>query len=143
MRVRRRLNRLPGRWAIDIVGHRGARALHPENTLAGFQAALAAGTRQFEADAGMTRDGVVVLCHDPFLPGDIARTPDGAWLGSRRVLLHGIDHDHLQAFDVGRLRPGSRGGRRFPRQVHRRRPDLAYAWLTARSTRAWRGCCGR
>ena len=43
---------------FDIQGHRGARALFPENTLAGFQAAYALGVTTFELDVGLTADGL-------------------------------------------------------------------------------------
>jgi glycerophosphoryl diester phosphodiesterase len=52
---------------FDLQGHRGARGLRPENTLPSFEAALDAGATSIETDLHLTRDGVVVLCHDPFL----------------------------------------------------------------------------
>lgn len=52
---------------FNLQGHRGARALHPENTLPSFEAALDAGVRSIETDLHLTQDGVVVLCHDPLL----------------------------------------------------------------------------
>jgi len=52
---------------FDLQGHRGARALHPENTLPSFEAALDVGVRSIETDVHLTRDGVAVLCHDPLL----------------------------------------------------------------------------
>jgi glycerophosphoryl diester phosphodiesterase len=50
---------------FDLQGHRGARGLRPENTLPSFEAALDAGATTIETDLHRTRDGVVVLCHDP------------------------------------------------------------------------------
>ena len=44
--------------AFDLQGHRGARGLVPENTLAAFEAALSVGVSTLELDLGMTRDGV-------------------------------------------------------------------------------------
>ena len=48
-----------------------------ENTLPSFAAALAAGADGVELDVHATSDGVVVVLHDPVLPGgpEIARTP--------------------------------------------------------------------
>src|SRR5579875_3405607 len=51
----------------DLQGHRGARALYPENTLPSFEAAFDAGVSSIETDVHLTRDGVAVLCHDPLL----------------------------------------------------------------------------
>jgi glycerophosphoryl diester phosphodiesterase len=52
---------------FNLQGHRGARALHPENTLPSFEAALDAGVSSIETDVHLTGDGVAVLCHDPLL----------------------------------------------------------------------------
>jgi glycerophosphoryl diester phosphodiesterase len=49
---------------FDLQGHRGARGLKPENTLSSFEAALDCGVTSLETDLHLTRDGVVVLCHD-------------------------------------------------------------------------------
>src|SRR5438067_3620589 len=52
---------------LDLQGHRGARGLKPENTLPSFEAALDAGVTSIEPDVHLTRDGVPVLVHDPFV----------------------------------------------------------------------------
>lgn len=51
-------------WAGEIVGHRGAAGLAPENTLASFEAALEAGCDRIELDVRATRDGAAVVFHD-------------------------------------------------------------------------------
>lgn len=53
-----------------VIAHRGASGEHPENTLDAFRAAAQAGALYFELDVHMTRDGVVVVSHDP----DLRRT---------------------------------------------------------------------
>ena len=92
---------------IDIQGHRGARALFPDNTLQGFQAAAALGVTAFELDVGITADGVVVLSHDPALNPDITRDPDGAWLTGPGPPIRTLTLAELSRYDVGRVRPGS------------------------------------
>jgi glycerophosphoryl diester phosphodiesterase len=63
------------------MGHRGAKALAPENTLASMKAAAAAGVTWVEFDVMLTGDGQPVLFHDETLQrttgaaGDMARTP--------------------------------------------------------------------
>ena len=57
----------PRKRPFDLQGHRGARGLRPENTLPAFEAALDAGASSVETDLHLTRDGAVVLCHEPFL----------------------------------------------------------------------------
>lgn len=59
---------------MDVIGHRGAAALAPENTLAAVDAGLSAGADGVEVDVRATADGALVLMHDP----DVARTTDGA-----------------------------------------------------------------
>jgi len=62
-----------GQGSIRVIGHRGAAALAPENTWAGFDLALALGVDAIETDVRATRDGVLVLLHDELLN----RTTDG------------------------------------------------------------------
>ncbi len=63
------------------MGHRGAKALAPENTLASMKAAAAAGATWVEFDVMLTGDGAPVLFHDDTLErttgtsGEMARTP--------------------------------------------------------------------
>jgi glycerophosphoryl diester phosphodiesterase len=102
---------------LGIQGHRGARALFPENTLEGFVAARALGVTAFELDAGMTADGVVVVSHDPALNPDITRDVSGAWLTARGPALHRLSLRALGSYDVGRIRPGSRTSLLFPDQA--------------------------
>jgi glycerophosphoryl diester phosphodiesterase len=64
-----------------LLGHRGARPLSrlklgtraanvpPENTLAGFEYALAHGCDGFEFDVRITRDGRLVVCHNASFGG--------------------------------------------------------------------------
>lgn len=47
-----------------IYGHRGAKGLAPENTLASFQACLDAGVQRCELDVRLSRDHQVVVIHD-------------------------------------------------------------------------------
>ena len=46
-----------------VIGHRGAAALAPENTLASFRAARAAGVDLIEFDVLSLRDGELVIAH--------------------------------------------------------------------------------
>jgi glycerophosphoryl diester phosphodiesterase len=101
---------------IDLQGHRGARGLAPENTVAGFATALAIGVDTLELDVAVTADDVVVVSHDPALNPDITRTPDGAWLAGPGPLIRTLKARDLAAYDVGRIRPGSAYAERYPEQ---------------------------
>lgn len=50
-----------------IIGHRGASAIAPENTMAAFREAIAVGAHGIEFDVRLTRDGVPVVIHDSTL----------------------------------------------------------------------------
>ena len=50
-----------------VVGHRGACAYAPENTLASFRLAIKQGVEYVEQDLQITRDGVLICCHDTLL----------------------------------------------------------------------------
>ncbi len=84
---------MPGVELPPVIGHRGAAAYAPENTLEGLREAARRGARWVEFDAKLTGDGVVVLMHDDTLDrttdghgavaaarfADIARLDAGAW----------------------------------------------------------------
>lgn len=49
---------------MQIIGHRGAAGLAPENTRSSFKAAIEAGVDWIEIDVRATKDGRIVLSHD-------------------------------------------------------------------------------
>ena len=102
---------------LDVQGHRGARGLAPENTLPAFERALALGVTTLELDVGVTRDGVVVVAHDPVLNPGIVRGADGQWLAAPGPAIHALTFAELQRYDVGRLKPGTNYAGRYPAQV--------------------------
>jgi len=100
----------------DVLGHRGARGLWPENTLAGFARAMELGVSALELDCGVTRDGVVVVTHDPELNPDLTRDATGRYLPAAGPPIVSLTYAELQSYDVGRLRPGSAYAARFTEQ---------------------------
>jgi glycerophosphoryl diester phosphodiesterase len=76
---------------MKILGHRGASADHPENTLPAFRGALAQGADGVELDVMRCKSGELVVCHDEVL-GRLAGVPvvvaEAAWA-------------ELSALDVG------------------------------------------
>lgn len=102
--------------ALDIQGHRGARGLAPENTLPAFARALAIGVTTLELDCGVTKDGVVVVSHDPAFNPDITRGPDGKWLQKTGPAIWSLSYRDTQRYDVGRLNPANAYAKRWPEQ---------------------------
>ena len=100
---------------MDLQGHRGARGHLPENTLPGFALAIEMKVDTLELDVGVTRDGVVVIHHDRRLNPDVARK-EGRWVTAPAPTVHSLTYGELQAYDMGRIRPGSEYAARFPHQ---------------------------
>jgi glycerophosphoryl diester phosphodiesterase len=63
-----------------IIGHRGLPGLYPEEVIAGYRAAIAAGTDALELDLQSSSDGVLFACHNVFLSDttDVAEHPEFA-----------------------------------------------------------------
>ena len=78
-----------------IIGHRGASADAPENTLAAFALAQAQGADGIEFDVQLSADGWPVIIHD----ANLARTTNG----QGRVQDHTLAQ--LQALDAGQGQP--------------------------------------
>jgi glycerophosphoryl diester phosphodiesterase len=80
---------------IRVIGHRGAAGLMPENTLAGFEHAIALGVDAVECDVHTTRDGHVVVIHDE----TVDRTTNGTGRVAEMTL------SQLAVLDAGDGRP--------------------------------------
>ncbi len=114
--------------AFELQGHRGARGLLPENTLAGFERALEIGVTTLELDIAITADGVPVISHDPELSPALTRDAQGQWIKTKGPLIRTLSLAQLQTYDVGRIDPASEYARQFKNQQPRdgqRLPTLA------------------
>src|SRR5690349_22818161 len=60
---------------ILVHGHRGARAMRPENSLPAFEYAIGVGVDALELDMAVTKDNVLVVSHDPLLNPVICTGP--------------------------------------------------------------------
>lgn len=87
-----------------VVAHRGGAALEPENTLAAFERAIALGASQIELDVHLTRDGEVVVIHDP--------TVDAQTDGHGRV--SALTFAEVRALDAAARHPGRARTERIP-----------------------------
>ncbi|WP_425153780.1 glycerophosphodiester phosphodiesterase [Candidatus Palauibacter sp.] len=88
---------------LRVIGHRGAAAFAPENTLPSFEHAVHVGADAVELDLHRSADGHLMVIHDPNLP----RTTDGTGPVEDRTL------DELRAFDAG-YRFTTDRGKTFP-----------------------------
>lgn len=89
--------------AVRAVGHRGAAAVAPENTLPGFRHAVEVGAHGVEFDLQCTRDGEPVVIHDE----TVDRTTDGSGAVAEMSLadLKELDAGHAYTPDRGRSYP--------------------------------------
>jgi glycerophosphoryl diester phosphodiesterase len=101
---------------VQVIGHRGASGLAPENTLAAFRLAGDLGAQAIETDLQMTRDGRLVLMHDEGLQ----RTTNG------RGLLATKTFPELRDLDAGSWFPKRvlRNRRGSPRFAGERIPSI-------------------
>jgi glycerophosphoryl diester phosphodiesterase len=99
---------------FEVIGHRGARGLMPENTIAAFALATRLGVDALELDVGLTADGVLVVAHNPeispLLCLDANRRPVRRF---PRQLIRKLTLAEVQRFDCGSLNPHPG---RFPQQ---------------------------
>lgn len=95
------------------TGHRGARGVAPENTMPSFERARADGVDVLELDVQASRDGEVVVFHDPTLD----RTTDGTGPVVERTWseLAALDAAYRFTLDGGASFPLRGQGVRIPR----------------------------
>ena len=86
------------------IGHRGASAAAPQNTLAAFRQAIEFGADGVELDVHLSKDGAVVVIHDFTLD----KTTDGTGRVSQKTLAQ------LKALDAGVKFSPQFAGERIP-----------------------------
>ena len=85
------------RGAVERIGHRGAKREFPENTLPAFEYAIAQGVDVLELDMGVTKDGVVVVSHDPILQPPVCSGPQPM------AAIHDLTLAEVRQWDCGRI----------------------------------------
>ena len=99
---------------IKVHGHRGARALRPENTPAAFRYAIDNGVDVLELDLAVTKDKVLVVSHHPAISTDKPSYP-----GERMC---SGPHDGMPIYqqtlaEIRQYDCGSRTLKEFPKQI--------------------------
>jgi glycerophosphoryl diester phosphodiesterase len=88
--------------------------LAPENTLAAFRTALDLGVSTLETDLAVTKDGVLIISHDPSLNPDLTRLY-GQWIATGPTI-QSLTLAELKRYDIGRTNPNSKYGQQFADQ---------------------------
>jgi glycerophosphoryl diester phosphodiesterase len=102
---------------LDLQGHRGARGVFPENTMPAFRYAIEQKVTTLEFDLGMSRDGVLVVTHDPQLNPQITRDASGRWISPPGAPIRSLSAAQIENFDVGRIDPVAPMKAQWPEQV--------------------------
>lgn len=92
------LTSLPLRSATPPVlvhGHRGARARRPESTIPAFRYAIDAGVDALESDMAVTKDGIIVMSHDPILHPPVCTGPVPS------AVIHQLTLQQVKEWDCG------------------------------------------
>ncbi|WP_145151171.1 glycerophosphodiester phosphodiesterase [Paenibacillus xylanexedens] len=89
---------------FEIIAHRGASAVCPENTMSAFERCLELGATGIETDVQMTSDGRLVLIHDETLSRTAAAE---GWVKD-------ITYDQLRTYDAGSWFHADFAGERIP-----------------------------
>jgi len=118
---------------IDWQGHRGARAVYPENTVPAFKYALETGVKTLEMDVVITADSMVVLSHEPFMNHEICLDSKGDSISVYEEKHHNINqmtYEQVKQYDCG-----SKKYLRFPEQKKMKvaKPLLAQVIMTSES----------
>ena len=94
---------------FDIEGHRGCRGLYPENTIPAFINAVKLGVNTLEMDIIVSKDGQLVISHDPFMNDVICSNPDGSPVTTEqaeKLKIYSLTYEEIKKYDCGmRLNP--------------------------------------
>lgn len=101
---------------FDWQGHRGSRGLMPENTVPAFLKALEfPEVTTLELDLAVSRDGQLIVSHEPWFNPAICSRPDGSPIAkdeAEGILIYQLTAEEIRAYDCGKM-----GNPRFPEQV--------------------------
>ena len=90
---------------FDLEAHRGGRDVRPENTLYSYAYAIELGATSIECDMQLTKDGQIVMSHNPILNSDITRDENGNYIENNKYDIRLMTVDELKKFDVGVIDP--------------------------------------
>lgn len=93
----------PSHPKLEVQGHRGARAMRPENTLPAFEYAIEVGADVLELDVSITKDDRIIVGHDQRLSPELCLGPNGEKLSDPGPAIRSLTLAELQKYDCGSL----------------------------------------
>jgi len=100
---------------IDLQGHRGCRGLMPENTIPAMYEAIRLGVTTIELDVVVSKDGKLVVSHEPFMSPEISIPPiesKDQFEKGTVFNIYNMTYDEISKWDVGLKK-----NERFPEQL--------------------------
>ncbi len=84
---------------VEVIAHRGARSLAPENSLVAAKIAYDLGADLWETDVNLTKDNELILCHDK----DLTRCSDvqDKFPGRSSYLISEFTCEEINCLDLG------------------------------------------
>lgn len=99
---------------FDWQGHRGCRGLMPENTVIAFLEALKYPVTTLEMDVVISKEGEIIVSHDPWMDHEICMGPGGEEITAANERQHNIFT--LTLAEIRKYDCGKKGNPKFPRQ---------------------------
>lgn len=89
---------------LDVQGHRGGRALMPENTIPAMLNAIDLGVKTLELDCVISKDNQVVVSHDTYMSAYFMLKPNGSIISKaeeKGLLIYTMPYDSVKRYDAG------------------------------------------
>ncbi len=90
---------------FDFEAHRGGRDARPENTLYSYAYAMEMGATTIECDMQFTKDGQIVMSHNPILNHDITKDKNGNYVPKGKYDIRQMTLNEIEQFNVGVMNP--------------------------------------
>ena len=95
---------------FDLQAHRGGRDARAENTLYSFAYAMELGVTTLEMDMQLTKDGRLVISHNPVMNWMLAKGPDGQYAPKQNPPdIRTMTLAEVQQYDMGVMNPAAGG----------------------------------
>lgn len=93
---------------FDLQAHRGGRDARAENTLYSFAYAMELGVTTLEMDMQLTKDGRLVISHNPVMNWMLAKGPDGQYAPKQNPPdIRTMTLAEVQQYDMGVMNPAA------------------------------------
>lgn len=89
---------------FENIAYRGGAGLLPENSIPAFLNALDSNATILEIDVVISKDGEVVVSHEPFISSEYCLTDEGKELtvsDEQKLIIYSMDYSQVRKFDCG------------------------------------------